>query len=505
MIQRLIRRLSRQRKKGLFVSLFCVVGAGAFVLASASLAVPGFRVFSDQAAHVWVVLGLALAAAVILAAAGVVLVQFSAQRLLAACDRRLGLKDRLVTAHEYGHEQGPMAPFLHRQVDALAAGVDPRKVYPLSMPRSAWALLAGVAVFSVLSMINFYGLDSPPEADGLRLSAAARDQLDRFLAHKKKEDREDEVSRKMKQLARELKDQELKHKEALAKIAQLTQFLQARKNRTRVNSAEMKKAAAALSSSELSRPFAQRLADGQYKESTTKLKALSRKMKDLRGAKVSNRMLDAMASAWNKAARAISQKKLSSRFTKVGKNSQNYDRQAAGDALDDLADDMDDLSEELEEDDSLRQAMKELEDLEESLCEGCSQCAGGDERFALRRKKKGRKKAGRRRARLQSLFERPKNNAGTATMERFGGKEKRTQGETAALPVKTIKNPGRKHMQRIVTANDGSKSSLADKDVYVQLKRKAQATMFREDVPLGIRKYIVRYFDNIRPQEESDP
>ena len=103
-----------------------------------------------------------------------------------------------------------------------------------------------------------------------------------------------------------------------------------------------------------------------------------------------------------------------------------------------------------------------------------------------------------------SLFQSPSSSAGTSTTEQFQGEQRRTDGQTADDSVKAIKNPGKKYVQTIVTTNDGSRSELADTDAFAEFKRMAQDTMLRENVPLGYRKYIVRYFDLIRPSDAED-
>ena len=52
-------------------------------------------------------------------------------------------------------------------------------------------------------------------------------------------------------------------------------------------------------------------------------------------------------------------------------------------------------------------------------------------------------------------------------------------------------------------ANDGSKSKLEAKEVYLSGKQAAEDTVQRQDVPAGYRQYLKRYYDKVQPADEE--
>lgn len=53
-------------------------------------------------------------------------------------------------------------------------------------------------------------------------------------------------------------------------------------------------------------------------------------------------------------------------------------------------------------------------------------------------------------------------------------------------------------------ANDGSRSGLAAKEVYLSEKRAVEDTIQRQDVPAGYKRYLERYFDRIQPADAEE-
>ena len=64
---------------------------------------------------------------------------------------------------------------------------------------------------------------------------------------------------------------------------------------------------------------------------------------------------------------------------------------------------------------------------------------------------------------------------------------------------------GKSSFSQTKVANDGSKSKLDAKDVYLAQKQAAEDTIQRQDVPAGFRNYLKAYYDGIQPAtSESD-
>jgi hypothetical protein len=52
-----------------------------------------------------------------------------------------------------------------------------------------------------------------------------------------------------------------------------------------------------------------------------------------------------------------------------------------------------------------------------------------------------------------------------------------------------------------MTADDGSKSRLGAKEVYLSELKAAQDAIERQDIPAGYREYLRKYFEAIQPDE----
>jgi hypothetical protein len=55
----------------------------------------------------------------------------------------------------------------------------------------------------------------------------------------------------------------------------------------------------------------------------------------------------------------------------------------------------------------------------------------------------------------------------------------------------------------VKSAREVGKSAVDYKNIFVNYKRMAESTLSNEQVPIGYREYIRRYFENLRPLEES--
>ncbi|MHC5054887.1 MAG: hypothetical protein ACYTKD_09240 [Planctomycetota bacterium] len=506
----LCRSLSRQRRKTFFWSVLGGASAGGFALAAASLLVPPLRGFGNQSAHVLWGCAFGIVVGLVAAAVAACAVRYAPRDLLHEADVACELKDRLASADEFGTSDLPLAPVLREQALALAPGVDARRVCPVRYPRSAYWALGSVALLLVLSQWDHYPAPAAGLHDGL-LSDDATSALAKLIEEKRWKQRDDEIARELGKLAALLKDPRPTRKEALAEIARLTEFLKARKNRSRVNSAELRKAGASLTRSDLAIRAGRSLKEGRFRQAPKDMKALGQKMRDLKGAPISNAQFDKLAQAWRQATAHLSSRGLREAFGKAAGKMQSYDRLASAEDLQALAEMLEGLAERLECDEELAEAMEELRELERRIAEGCGDCKGdGKAKAFMRRPGEGDKPgacAGKGDGRgLSSLFSqgagRGDLRAGRGTTKNFQGEQTRTDGGTEDDQVDALKNPGKRFVTTIVTDNDGSRSQLSEREVFVKLQRMAQEAMVRENVPLGYRRYVVKYFELIRPHDE---
>ena len=99
---------------------------------------------------------------------------------------------------------------------------------------------------------------------------------------------------------------------------------------------------------------------------------------------------------------------------------------------------------------------------------------------------------------------RPSLNAGSGTIKTFLGEEAERVDSTAQENKITLRQTtGKSSFTQTKVANDGSKSQLDAKQVYLAEKRAAEDTIQRQDIPAGYRQYLKRYFDGIQPPESK--
>ncbi len=99
---------------------------------------------------------------------------------------------------------------------------------------------------------------------------------------------------------------------------------------------------------------------------------------------------------------------------------------------------------------------------------------------------------------------RPSLNAGFGTIKTFLGEEAERVDSTAQENKITLRQTtGKSSFSQTKVANDGSKSQLDAREVYLAEKRAAEDTIQRQDIPAGYRQYLKRYFDGIQPPESE--
>ncbi len=99
---------------------------------------------------------------------------------------------------------------------------------------------------------------------------------------------------------------------------------------------------------------------------------------------------------------------------------------------------------------------------------------------------------------------RPSLSAGSGTIRTFLGEEAERVDSTAQENKITLRQTtGKSSFFQTKVANDGSKSQLGAKEVYLAEKRAAEDTIQRQDIPAGYRQYLRRYFDGIQPPDSE--
>lgn len=98
---------------------------------------------------------------------------------------------------------------------------------------------------------------------------------------------------------------------------------------------------------------------------------------------------------------------------------------------------------------------------------------------------------------------RPSLNAGVGTVKDFLGEEVRTESEREEHKTTIRETTGKSSFTQIKTADDGSQSELAAKEVYLSERRAAEDAIQRQDIPAGYREYLRKYFEGIQPDDDQ--
>jgi hypothetical protein len=96
----------------------------------------------------------------------------------------------------------------------------------------------------------------------------------------------------------------------------------------------------------------------------------------------------------------------------------------------------------------------------------------------------------------------PGSERDTGTTDSPFGKDQNETGKDAqAQQLTGRQGEGESLQQSLTSAGDGSKSKRGYKQLYEAMAPAAQEAVLQENIPLGSRFFIKRYFESIRPAE----
>ena len=103
------------------------------------------------------------------------------------------------------------------------------------------------------------------------------------------------------------------------------------------------------------------------------------------------------------------------------------------------------------------------------------------------------------------LLVRPSNDAGEGHVKKTLGNPRRALTEREEGEAKLREGKGKSQFGQVKTANDGSRSRTKYNEAYLAAKRAAEDAIYRQNVPPGYRRYILRYFEIMQPDDERKP
>ena len=401
-------------------------------------------------------------------------------------DLKAALKDRAVSGLE----------FIQRQTDEMLTGlqlkdtsdrlqsVTANEVVRYSVPRETKFIALILVVGLAFSYIEFF---DPPEApatvDFSPQIAAETDHLLKQIEESEKAAEDvglEDTLRAIEEKALELKRAGITPKEALAKLTEMTEMLSAKMDRSGVAKVDalMKELGEQFSANPNLNDFGYALKEGRYERAAERLFRLSNNLNNFNSEQRQN-----IADAFQRGGSSVE-------GTEIGSFGNQLTQ--ASSAL----------------------AQNNLKEAEKSLQDGCENllaCALAKERDGLLAKLRSQCqacKAGIGKA--CNGVGSPNNNAGAGidpnpfgvltNLDAFRQLEQITgvQGagestvETTVVPIDG--NPE--------TATDGQSTEDSYKEVYTKYHKLSEDALSQEQIPLGYRFYVKRYFESIKPNEE---
>ena len=482
-IQRVRQRLSIQRYFQTFATflfygfLVCVP----FVIADS--VITSFNI--PPLVFLWVALGLAVAAFVFR-----LLRPVSLQEAARTIDTDASLKDRVISGLEQIQrrtDETLTALQLQDTTNRLQA-IPVKQVARYTVPRET-KFIALVAIFLVgFSFVEFF---APPatstEIDFSPQIAAEADTLlnEIELAKKEAELNEDEelqeILKEIEKRALELKKPQIAPKEALARMTELSALL-----KTKVNPDKMAQQEAlmkGLGQQFIGNPylgeFGQQLKRGDYQEAAAKLDKVTKELPEFEKEKRQN---------------------ISDELKRGGKSLQGTD-------LDGLGTELSGAGEGLANDDlegaqsKLRTSSKKMRNLALlkkrnlqlakllSECEACKAGIAG----ACQSNKTGLSYA---------LSQDPSKGIGKATSAGQLGQRTSLDSTLNLEQITGVQGEGGSTVQTSKTSAEGQQSAVSYKDAYSKYQKLSEDALTEEQIPLGYKFYVKRYFEAIKPSNE---
>ncbi len=434
----------------------------------------------------WVALGIAAVALVVH-----LLRPVSLQEAAKTIDTDASLKDRVISGLEQIQRRTDetLTALQLQDTSSRLQKVPVKQVARYTVPRET-KFIALVAIFLVaFSFVEFFAPSATStEIDFSPQIAAEADTLLKEIEEAKKEAAQDEdteleeLLKEIEKRALELKKPQIDPKEALARMTELSAML-----KTKVNPLKMAQQEALLSGlgqQFIGNPylgeFGQQLKRGDYQQAAAKLDKVTEELPEFDKEKRQN---------------------LSDELKRGGKSLQGTD-------LDGLGTELSGAGEGLANDDlegaqtRLRASSKKMRNIALlkkrdlqlakllSECEACKAGIAG----ACQTGKAGLSYA---------LSQNPSTSIGTATSAGQLGQQSISLDSTLNLEQITgVQGDGSSTVQTSKTSAEGQQSGVSYKDAYTKYQKLSEDALTEEQIPLGYKFYVKRYFESIKPSDK---
>ena len=437
----------------------------------------------------WLALGIAVSAMVVCLIRPV-----SLEEAARTIDRGASLKDRVISGLEQIQQRTdePLTALQLQDTSNTLQAVSTNRIARYGVPRET-KYIALVATFLIsFSFVEFF---APPatstEIDFSPQIAAEADTLLKQIQEVKKEAEQhedselEELLKEIEKRALELKEPEISPKEALARMTELSTLL-----KTKINPDKMVKQEVlmhGLGQQFIGNPylgeFGQQLKRGDYQQAAAKLDNVTKDLPKFDKEKRQN---------------------LSDALRRGGKSLQ-------GTELDGLGSDFSGAGEVLNTGDTegtqgqLRTASKKIRDLAllknrnlrlAQLLSECEACKAG---IAAACKSNGINTST---GLTYNLSNTPSNGIGNKTSASQLGQLTSIDSVLNLEHITGTQGEGPSTVQTSEASAEGQQSAISYKDAYTKYQRLSEDALTQEQIPLGYKFYVKRYFESIKPSDE---
>jgi hypothetical protein len=401
----------------------------------------------------------------------------------AAVDAHYRLKDRALTAVDFAHRARP-TPVHELQLDDAEQHlerVDPRKVVPIRL--SAVFPLA-VGTTAVALMVLFWPRPTPVQAgppEPIEAVVAAAEDAQAGLEDleelaKKHEDKElQKLVQQLNQKLEEMKQPGVDVKEAFAKLSEMQASIAAQQALYNVGlvDAQMNSLGEAMASTQALESAGQALQQQKYEKAAQALEKAEPKFERKEAKNLKEKL--------KQAAQAMGEAGLGELSETTAEMSDSLeDSQAFGDSAKKLG--------------KLARAQgrrKQINDLLTLQCNNLSECKGNCQKNSTAK------------IRMRKKSTRPSSNWGMGTSGNVDGDRTKLDAARKRDQVQGQADEGPSETETTHSPEGRQVATRGYRETYQKYRRKTEAALNSEPIPLGHRQTIRRYFELIRPQGDE--
>jgi predicted transcriptional regulator len=201
-----------------------------------------------------------------------------------AWDDFSGAKDRMSSAIELHASEGAMATILREDAARAAAGVEPRRVYPVRMPRVGLWIPVPLAIFVLCAFLpGWLRAETPRNPHFEHTVGSQANAIKNYVAKEKGKEltkQRKEMLERLERLASDLTRDNMKKKDALAEIAKLMEQMKKDKNEEEAKKKELEKLLKSLQVNDKTKNLNEDMNNGNYDDAAKKVDEMIEKQNE---------------------------------------------------------------------------------------------------------------------------------------------------------------------------------------------------------------------------------